>query len=80
MPVGIHAAKFKGAVKDGDSVDLVFIDDQKRTARKRLFKPTGAMLLETTNSAGETVKETPTQALERKQLKNITMADRHSNR
>jgi hypothetical protein len=68
IPVGIHeGVTFSGLVKDGDSIDITFIDTEKRFARKRLFKPTGAMPFE----KADKVMETPAEALEREQHRNV---------
>lgn len=71
IPAGVHTAvKFTGISKDGTWVDINFSDNEKRSAKKRLFKPEGKMLRDIKEGENER-KETLKEALEREELNNM---------
>lgn len=71
IPAGVHTAvKFTGITKDGTWTDINFSDSERRSAKKRLFKPEGKMLRDITEGEN-TRKETLKEALEREELNNM---------
>lgn len=64
LSIGVHeGASFLGFVKDGEYFDMIFGKDGQ-SIKKRLFKPTGAQPLD---------GETPTQAFQREEMRNIKL-------